>query len=108
MTLKFCQRCKSLMSPHKINGKNFLKCLNCNLIYETDNSLLKTSEKIDGKKELGGGGREELEARLGNIDSAIRSLEASAAEGGSIRAKDLEELSEKRMALRKKLYGRYK
>ena len=59
MTLKFCQRCKSLMSPHKINGENFLKCLNCDLIQETSDSFLKTSEKIDGKKELGGGIRKD-------------------------------------------------
>ena len=55
MTLKFCQRCKSLMSPRKINDKDFLKCLNCNFIREMDNSFLKTSEKINNKKEIGKG-----------------------------------------------------
>ena len=54
MTLKFCQRCKSLMSPHKANGENFLKCLSCDLIHEMDDSFLKTSEIIK-KDELGEG-----------------------------------------------------
>ena len=55
MTLKFCQRCKSLMSPRKINDKDFLKCLNCNFIQEMDNSFLKISEKINNKGDMGKG-----------------------------------------------------
>ncbi|MEK6842257.1 MAG: hypothetical protein AABX84_00415 [Nanoarchaeota archaeon] len=43
------------MSPHKINDIDFLKCLKCDFIQNTDNSFLKTSEKIKEKKEFGNG-----------------------------------------------------
>ena len=54
MTLKFCQKCKSLMSPHKENGEDFLKCLDCGFIEGMSELFLKTSEKIK-KDEIGSG-----------------------------------------------------
>ena len=54
MMLKFCQRCKSLMSPHKINGEDFLKCTQCDFTEDMDELFLKTNEIIR-KDELGKG-----------------------------------------------------
>lgn len=52
MTLKFCQKCKALLSPHKTNREIFLKCVSCGF---EDFSQLTSSEKIEKPNELGKG-----------------------------------------------------
>ncbi len=56
MTLKFCKKCKTLLRPHKREGKIFLECSNCNYseIIDRDNHLV-TSEKIKKPKKVGEG-----------------------------------------------------
>ena len=59
MALKFCQKCKTLLSPHKKENKIFLECLNCGFsIGVSDNVFLVSREKIP-RKELKGGGAAE-------------------------------------------------
>ena len=55
MALKFCQQCKTLMSPHKKEGRFFFKCMNCNLVQESDESILSTSEMINIGDNVGKG-----------------------------------------------------
>ncbi|MGD9276862.1 MAG: hypothetical protein PVJ67_06855 [Candidatus Pacearchaeota archaeon] len=47
MTLKFCKKCKTLLEPHKKEGKNFLVCKNCGIETESENNFLITTEKIN-------------------------------------------------------------
>ena len=42
------------MSPHKINGKNFLRCIQCDFIEEANELFLSTNEIIK-KEEFGFG-----------------------------------------------------
>ena len=46
MTLKFCKKCKTLLSPQNRDGKNFLVCANCGLKIDSKDGFLKTTEKI--------------------------------------------------------------
>ena len=55
MTLKFCQRCKTLMSPHKTSEKIIFKCSNCNFSEDMKDGSLKVREKLNKKEEKGKG-----------------------------------------------------
>lgn len=55
MTLKFCKRCKTLLSPHEKNGKLFLECKNCGFCSEVDIDSFISKEKIKKKKPVGKG-----------------------------------------------------
>jgi len=46
MTLRFCKKCKTLLEPHKKEGRNFLVCKNCGLSLDAENNSLITTEKI--------------------------------------------------------------
>ncbi|MCK4552663.1 hypothetical protein KAT80_00470 [Candidatus Pacearchaeota archaeon] len=52
MTLKFCQKCKTLLSPQKKNGEVFLKCSKCGFESNTD---LTSRENIPKKEKVGKG-----------------------------------------------------
>ena len=39
MALKFCQRCKTLMSPHKKDDEFFMRCNECGFIEKLSHSL---------------------------------------------------------------------
>ncbi|MBU2104775.1 MAG: hypothetical protein KKF67_03305 [Nanoarchaeota archaeon] len=53
MALKFCQRCKTLMSPHKKDRKIFFKCKKCGFI--KDSGSLVSKEKISPSIKIGKG-----------------------------------------------------
>ncbi len=56
MTLKFCPKCKTLLSPQEIKGKFFLKCSVCNFLKELkQKESLISIEKIKSKEEKGKG-----------------------------------------------------
>jgi len=59
MKLKFCQKCKTLLSPHKKDGKVFFECFNCGFSEISDGKFLVTSEKIKAPKEIGKGAVED-------------------------------------------------
>ena len=54
MALKFCQKCKTLMSPKKKDNEFFMKCDNCGCI-DTLSHSLSVNEKIKRKKKIGKG-----------------------------------------------------
>ncbi len=56
MALKFCQRCRTLMSPQKILNEFFFKCGSCGFSEEiNDENSLTAKEKIGNAKFLGKG-----------------------------------------------------
>ena len=56
MTLRFCQKCKTLLSPHKTDTQTFLECSNCGWFIEVDNkTFLISKEKIIPKEKKGAG-----------------------------------------------------
>ncbi len=61
MVLKFCEKCKTLMSPTKQNNKILLKCSNCG--FEDIENSLSAREKIR-KKEFRGRGFNESENKF--------------------------------------------
>ena len=55
MALKFCSKCKALLSPQKKSGKIFLKCNNCGFFEESHGDFLIAREKIEQPKKIGKG-----------------------------------------------------
>ena len=55
MTLKFCAKCKTLMSPHKKDGKVFFKCPNCGFSEIIEKNNLAVSEKMRKPEKRGEG-----------------------------------------------------
>ena len=56
MTLRFCQKCKTLLSPRKTDTKTFLECSNCGWSIEIDNkAFLISKEEITAEQEKGEG-----------------------------------------------------
>ncbi|MFH1365206.1 MAG: hypothetical protein ABIH28_01320 [archaeon] len=52
MTIRFCKKCKTLLSPKKKDGEVFLKCSKCGFESKVD---LTSSEKIKEEEEIGEG-----------------------------------------------------
>lgn len=56
MALKFCQKCETLMSPHRKNNSILFKCPACGFCKEVkEGDFLKSNEKIEVKKSKGEG-----------------------------------------------------
>ena len=54
MILRFCPKCKTLLSPQKKKGEIFLVCNNCSFFKKAGKSLI-AGEKIKAEEERGEG-----------------------------------------------------
>lgn len=55
MVLRFCQKCKTLLSPRKRDGKIFLECKDCGFSKEVKKRDLVSKNKIHAPEKRGKG-----------------------------------------------------